>query len=203
MKTVILINGKKRSGKDFTATKILNELKSRGYEVDIMSFAKPMKELISKTFGITEDELDLYKNSEDYGIEIKVYPNNQPSCTLKYITFREILQLFGTEAMKPIFGNDIWAKLLYNKTITSEADFILIPDFRFKVEHLNSPDIITLKIKNSDYDNSTDLHLSETELDDFTFDYTIDNSGYRDTTKDIKLFCDILYKQRIKNENIS
>ena len=191
---IILINGKKRSGKDWTAKLIKQDLEDRGYTADIRSFASPMKFIISQTFDITENELDLYKNDDDYGIELKVYPNNQPPCTIKYTDFRTILQRFGTEAMKPIFGNDIWAELLYKNAEKSEYDFILVPDFRFLVEYRDNA--VTLKIKHTELESQcTDTHASETELNDFSFDYTIDNTGYPDTSVEIKQFCDTIIKK--------
>lgn len=193
---VVLINGKKRSGKDWTADKIKDELNERGYSVKVMSFAQPMKTIVSKTFGISEDQLDEYKNdTELFGIEIKVYPNNQPQGTLHYVTFREILQWFGTEAMKPIFGDDVWASLLFKQAKESDVDFVLVPDFRFLIEYDESA--LTLKIRNDEIEaQCTDRHASETELDNFVFDYEIDNTGYRDTTDDVSEFCDKL--ERIK-----
>jgi butyrate kinase len=198
MVQIVLINGQKRSGKDYTAEKIQEELKHRGYKSVIMRFADPMKQIISSTFNISEEDLDEYKNEPDeYGIELKAYPNNQPPVTIGYTDFRVILQRFGTEGMKPVFGDDVWASLLYNKADTSDCDFVLVSDFRFNIEYRD--DTITLKIRNDEIDvDKSDLHASERELDNFEFQHTIDNTGYRDTTKEVREFVDTLEDELTK-----
>ena len=202
MAKIILINGKKRSGKDWNANLIKQELEERGFSTQIMSFAEPLKNIISETFDISPEDLEKYKNeSLDYGLEIKAYPNNQPSVVIDYINFRTILQRFGTEAMKKWFGDDVWLELLLKRVNDASVDYILVPDFRFKVEYIEKS--ITLKIKNDEYDNAGDLHASETELDDFEFQYYIDNTGYPDTTSQIKEFVEFITENRYKVDLLS
>ena len=186
MNKIVLINGKKRSGKDFTANLIKEEIERRGYTCEIMSFASPMKFIVSKLFGITEDELDLYKNDK-----YPIYTQDSYG-DLDYITdFREVLQRFGTEAMKPIFGDNVWASILYDKAHKSQSDVVLVPDFRFLIEHINSQSVLTLKIVHKDIEEACkDPHPSETELNDFLFNSYIDNTGYPDTTDVISYYVD-------------
>lgn len=189
---IVLINGKKRSGKDYNAILIKQELESRGYSVSILSFAEPIKTIIAETFGITVEQVELYKNEpSEYGLEIRAYPDNQPSCVIEYVGMRDILQRFGTEAMKPIFGDDVWASLLYKRAEKSGSDFVLVPDFRFIIE--DNINAIKVNVFNNDIE-STDTHASETELNDFTFDYYIDNTGQPDLTEQIKEITDKLIK---------
>lgn len=178
MKTVILINGQKRSGKDFTA-KILEE--KLGSVLNI-SFAQPLKDIIRDTFGVTNEFLDDAKN---FKVPLYVkHGNSLDECENTYhqITdFRTILQRFGTEGMKPRFGEAVWANVAISRISDTQTDFVLIPDFRFNIEFdvINSVGyrVITLKIDNKDIDTS-DSHASERELDEFKFDYVIDNTGY-------------------------
>lgn len=196
MTRTIAINGKKRAGKDWNATKLKEKLEDSGYSVLVVSFAHPIKDIIAKSLGISIESVELYKNeTEDYGLEIKAYPNNQRSVTIEYLNMREILQRFGTEAMKPYFGNDVWARLTYDKIDSSGCDFAIIPDFRFPEEHRDGT--ITIKVVNDVIDNSAnDSHSSENSLDDFKFDYIIDNTDYCDTTDQLN---NIL--QKITTEN--
>jgi len=184
-KTIILINGKKRSGKDFSADILQDKLSSLG-GADKISFATPLKQIIADTFNIPMEDLETFKNDVNgYGIECKAYPNNQPEVTFLYTNFRTILQRFGTEGMKPVFGKSVWADITYKNSIESDSKYIIIPDFRFYVEHdvFYKPfkegkiKLVTLKIENSDVEVD-DAHASEKELDDFHFDYIIDNTGY-------------------------
>jgi len=188
MKKIILLNGQKRSGKDYSA-ELLKEILGKD-EVNIISFAEPIKKIASELFEISLEDLDDYKNDNDlYGIEIKVYPDNQAPCTIKYTNFRKILQKLGTEAIKPIFGNNVWADQAVKKVQDNEKEWTIIPDFRFiseyeqikKLGKANQIDVYTVNIFNSDLPEP-DNHPSETELRDakFGFDYVIDNTGQPD-----------------------
>lgn len=191
---VVLINGKKRNGKDHTAILLKNELEQRGYKVQIMSFAEPIKVIVASMLGISVEELETYKNDyTEYGLEMRAYPDNQRPVLFGEINFREILQRFGTEAMKPVFGDDVWAALLYKKAKESDADFVLVPDFRFNIEY--NENATTINVFNKDI-VSTDTHASETELDNFKFDWYIDNTGKPDLTTAIKQTADYIISKR-------
>jgi len=188
MKKLILINGLKRSGKDYTTDLIKEYIKKEhNQKTQTFSFASPIKEIASELFQISLEDLDDYKNDSDlYGIEIKAYPNNQPSATIKYLDFRTILQRLGSEAIKPIFGDDVWAVKAIQKVQESEDEWNIISDFRFISEfkeakrsgELNGFDVITINIFNDELP-SPDAHASETELKDkdFKFDFVINNTG--------------------------
>lgn len=171
---LILVNGKKRSGKDFFAKTLKNELGKIGKTAEIMSFAGPLKEIIAETFDITLEQLDDYKNVAE---PVGTIRQKMSGISTDVLTdFRLILQRFGTEAMKKWFGEDVWVKLLADRAYKSNADFIIVPDFRFLSEDVGGA--ITVKIRNADFDNAGDLHRSETELDNFVFMYAFDNTGY-------------------------
>jgi len=186
MKYIILINGLKRSGKDF----ITDIMIKNNADIKKLSFAEPIKDIIANTFEISKEQLDDFKNDEEgYGIELKAYPNNQPIVTIDQMNFREILQNFGTEGMKPIFGENVWADITIQKAL--ENDITVIPDFRFNIEYETAlkteAKVITVRI----YDDNVkdeDFHSSETELKNngFKFDYHLDNTGHPDLTKEIK-----------------
>ena len=183
---VILIAGKKRAGKDY-AGEIIKQFMPG---IKCVRFADTIKEIISSTFGISLEDLEEYKNNTDqYGLEIKAYPNNQPEATIKYINFREILQKFGTEGMKPIFGDDIWVEACYNKI--KDSEYSIITDFRFLSEYKSllekGFEIYTIKIFNDNLE-SDDSHSSENDLENnnFVYDFYIDNTNKPDITEDIK-----------------
>jgi hypothetical protein len=169
---VILINGLKRSGKDFSANILLEKLPNS----EKIAFADPIKRILSNTLGISIDEFDNFKNN--------YYDINYDGISL---SFRELIQNFG-ESVKNEFGNDIWAKTTKDKILKSKKDYVIISDFRFLVEYesLKDLDIVTLKINDNNLQND-DTHISENELNDFKFDYQIDN-----TKKDPKILEDYL-----------
>lgn len=182
MKKIILINGKKRHGKDFLARMLLSELKEQGKRAEIMSFADPIKSIIAKTLVITIDELEKFKNNPDMFALYYVQKNKNNNAAFQEINFRQILQSFGTDAMKEQFGDDVWVNLLKERVKKSNANFIIVPDFRFLCEEISS---YTVKIINDDIE-SDDAHRSENELNDFTFNYIIDNTGKIDISSQVK-----------------
>lgn len=162
----ILINGKKRAGKDFFASLLYAELVNAGHTAAVLAFADPIKDIMSVALNIARDELDEFKNSA-----APVYIQN------KHVSdARQVLQNFGTEAMKKYFGEDVWVNLLRSSAEKTNAEFIIVPDFRFFCEHL--PGSTTVRILNHDIASASDLHRSENELNEFKFDFVLDNTGY-------------------------
>jgi hypothetical protein len=163
---IILIGGKKRSGKDYFASLLQEELYKNEKTSCIISFADPLKEIISKTFDISLETLDEYKNRS-----MKVFvPSDEFGKGIEEISnFRSIIQRLGTEAMKPIFGDDVWTNILLKKAQESNVDFVIVPDFRFKVEKISE---LTIEVINEDIE-SMDSHSSENELKDFKFKFSV------------------------------
>lgn len=185
-RTIILISGFKRSGKDFTAQLLKDKLIAKNKTVEVLSFAYPMKRIICDTLSISMEQLDEIKNSA-YTL---TYSDDEES---HYMTNgRKLLQHFGSDAMKPWFGEDVWG-MLAEKAISKDidAEFVLIPDFRFPIEYLylkecDKYNIVTLRI-NDDNIVNTDVHSSETSMLEFSFDYTIDNTIKSGSTLNDKL----------------
>lgn len=181
-KTIFLISGKKRSGKNFVGEILAEVLAEQEKEVFITHFADPMKRIIAKTFDITLEELDEYKNCDDVDIIItEVYNSDFTPCPFHETNFRRVLQRFGTEAMKPEFGEDVWSSLCEKNISEQDKDYVIIPDFRFETEYScfvgankDKYNVISIKIINPDEDLE-DSHSSESSLEDFRFDYTYSN----------------------------
>ena len=183
MKNVILINGLARSGKDTIAKYMKEELNKREISTEILSFAEPLKQIIADTFDISLTTLEYYKNNAD-NISIECIKENRNDFQVLEVTnFRRILQRFGTEGMKPVFGNNVWANLVVQKIKQSNAEVFIIPDFRFQIEadtilKLENEDIAYCRFMYIHSDMSTiseNKHISENDLKDFEFDYIINN----------------------------
>lgn len=200
MKRIILINGLKRSGKNNISELI------QGLEKDTKEFsiAAPAKRIVARTLDITEEELEEYKNDENYGLELKLYPNNQPSATIKYLDFRELLQNFAVDAMMQEFSETAWAEKCAKDIDKSINVFNTVTDFRFPFEEkvfreladAKGYDVITIKVFNDEL-KLTDSHISENAMKDFKFDYTINNTGKPDLKNIIKLIV-----QNIKSKSL-
>ena len=193
MNKIILINGKKRSGKNYAAQMIKEELDNRGYTVQIIAFADPIKEIISTTFGMSLELLDIFKNQKqelyttrDNATDEEIFMGDD----LELVTdFRTILQRFGTEAMQTMFGKNVWVDLLLKRAQKSGVDFVIVPDFRFMTENIGFKSI---NIFNNDIIDEDDKHASENELNDFIFDYVINNTGKPDLDFTICYLCNMI-----------
>lgn len=179
-KTIILIAGKKRSGKNYTAEMLQNIMLRKNISCETLSFAEPLKDIVAKTFLITQSELEDYKNNPE---RYKVLVRDTVEDTSKELTdFRQVLNDLGTPIMKHYFGDNVWVNLTENKIKKSQSKVIIISDFRFPVEHLKLKDtkVVTIKVNREGLEHS-DL-ISENSLNDFKFDYYIDNNvlGYSD-----------------------
>jgi hypothetical protein len=183
MKEVILIHGAARSGKDTIAKYMKKELEQKGKSVEILSFAEPLKQIIADTFGISLKDLDIYKNKSDVFTLNLFQEGNNEAKLLEQTNFRKILQRFGTEAMKPVFGHSVWVDLVVKKIKDSSAEYFIIPDFRFLIEadgiiQLANEDILQCYFISVYSDMSTIAdknHISENELNGFVFDYDLNN----------------------------
>lgn len=167
---IILISGYKRAGKDTTAQMLKEIFEENQLKVEILSFADTLKNIACIIFDISREQLDEFKNNE-------LPVGWQSEYEFEELTnFRKVLTKIGNDALKPIFGEDIWVKDIQKKIAASNADIIIIPDFRFKIEHINKA--ITVRVLNDDIVNK-ETHQSETELEDFNFDVYLDNTGYQ------------------------
>ena len=179
MKRIILLSGYARSGKDFVGKHITISKQLAKQDVEIMFFAEPMKRILAKTMGVAPSTLDKYKNSPNVSIQ-----THDSFGKVGTTTVRNMLQLFGSEAMKSEFGDDVWAELLLKRVKQSDADVIVVTDWRFKSEYFSLFDnahedisLHTVRITREGLVN-THTHVSEIDLDDgIDFDYEIKNNG--------------------------
>ena len=192
-KVIIQIGGFKRSGKDTISKMIANHYQSKGKLVDIFHYADPLKQIAASIFDISLEQLDDFKNNKTELWCFDKFENEY-----QVTDFREVLMKIGNEAIKPIFGNDVWQKIMWENIEKSEADIIIIPDFRFKVEHIQNA--VTIRIINNDIINDTD-HPSETELIDFDFDMLIDNTNYHQTQEEVSYYCEQMIDNYIKQKH--
>ena len=189
LNTVFMFNGLKRSGKD-TCSKLLKEILKEDFDLDfqILAFAQPMKNILSKSFGITLEELEHLKNVED-----TMYFHN------KELDFRKFIEEFG-QAVKEEMGQDIWARITWGKVEESiEALGIgcIISDFRFPIEYPNYSDfnVVTIKVNNDNILCSGSV--AETSLDDFNFVYHIQNHiKWDNEVEELEVFEDL--KEQIR-----
>ena len=160
---IIGLSGYARSGKDTAADHLVSSHNFSRY-----SFAAPMKEAMYILNPIvTSDSIGSfrYKNLVDiYGLD---------TAKDSYPEIRRLLQVFGTEVGRSMFGENFWVNLALNSITENNS---VITDVRFK----NEADAIKKaggqmwRINRFGIGPVTD-HSSEIDLDDYNFDHIIDN----------------------------
>ncbi len=154
---VIGISGKKRSGKD-TVAEIIMATHSNSVKY---SFAAPLKAQVAMACNVSLDFID--KNKDN---------------------FRLILQGWGTDFRRKLYGENYWIDKT-DDAISRFGNFkhIILPDVRFENEYdyVKSKGGIVIRVNRTRDENNckpyVDNHSSEISLDNFKFDYTIDNNG--------------------------
>lgn len=201
---LIGISGKKRSGKNTTAsfiTEILAE--NGGTKFEEKSFAGKLKLCASIITGIP---LDGFESEQDKETQLDAIWNTYNQLGLKVpMTRRNFLKKFGTDACTKKLHENTWVNALFmdykptEKSIFEEAyPNWIITDVRFpdEVEAIKRRGGQVIRIKRPWNDNSGDQHLSETALDNYNgFDFHIINDGTPDQLKEkVKM---ILFKLKL------
>lgn len=168
-KKIIAIVGKKGSGKD-TIGNIIKELDP---EFQQYSFAMPIKKVITDVFGVPDSQLEDRVGKET---PIEKWYNKSP---------RDLMKDVG-DAFKEKINKNIWIDILFDTIKDKEK--VVITDLRFKNEYnkCREKGVFIIKVVRLEI-NSSDTHISETELDDIPdskFDAVIVNDGSLEQLKD-------------------
>lgn len=178
---IYVFSGKARSGKDTSVTILKNIIKECGYNVLTIAYADFLKEILSKCFNLTKEQLYGSKKEEPIkGLLRKT--GSYLESTISW-TPRELLQYIGTDVMRSI-DPDCWINVVKNYVETySNYDFILISDGRFEneINWVVERGGVHIHIQrcNRDFSNNTE-HASETSLDNvnyFNTTYIVENDN--------------------------
>jgi hypothetical protein len=166
--TLIGLSGYARSGKDTVA----QTLAAHGYKR--MAFADPMREALYT--------LNPNVDVEGYRMTLQQAVNGMGWEALKDLSneLRPLLQRFGTEVCRHLFGQDIWVDTAMRqyRYRTKWGDKIVFTDVRFE----NEADAVrnaggqVWRIERPGTEPAN-THVSERALDGYDFDLVIDNDG--------------------------
>lgn len=202
---ILMVGAKSRRGKDtFYEFSVPS-----GYVR--LSFADKLKEAAADLYGLSheqihgnlKDEMDLrYPNTYDskfclrsfLGFKILPWFNRDYK---PFLTPRRILQVFGQQqrALNPT----IWADYIFNKKIQEEIakghNKIVITDFRMKNEaevamnwyykNQDQAGLYFIKVNRHELDSQPSSDISENDLNDFTFDFILNNDSTLDEYKTV------------------
>ena len=166
---LIGITGKARSGKDTVARMLFAQ-----HAFTRIAFADPLKLAAQQMFGLSTEQTwdDRYKET--------IIP-----CW--GMSPRQMFQLLGNEAVKPVFGAGIWIKRWSMSYATlKDTDDIIVPDVRFDHEasHIRSLGGVIVEVQRGiGLVGSTGDHASERGLSTLP-EYTVDNNG---TLEDLRV----------------
>lgn len=198
---IVGVNGLKRSGKD-TIGEYLESI--HGYSRT--SFASPLKrtcEIYFNASGIKEDEREevreflilersitraasslgfsaqeLFKFQERFHDVFDKYSTLLDDSYGKYsMTYRQMLQLFGTEVCR-YFKDDIWIALASEQIKT--LDNVVITDVRFNNEAAMIRSIGGVVIEVNRAGTISDGHASESKIDHSFIDYSVENTTFEE-----------------------
>jgi len=148
----------------------------------IRKFAFKLKEIASILTGIPQ-----YK-FEYQSFKKTILGPEWDSFKKEPMVVRDLLQKLGTEALRNNLHPDVWINALFN-----DPEFItqkwLITDVRFnnEAQAIKDREGILLRVESN---LKTGSHVSETELDDATFDFIIDNRGtLEQLVEQVRNFC--------------
>jgi hypothetical protein len=202
---IIGFTGLKGSGKDTAGAYLVKE-----YDFERRSFADPLKRSIAALLDIPLWEIENFKNNETVYVTTgyKNRPTDDPEVDeygdtwiagvdypeslipknlwspIREHTFREILQRYGTESHRDIFGKDFWV----NATLPVEGFYsgrkIVVTDVRFMNEYERIKQlkgyVVRIAKTRAIPEIEQDHHSSETEQTGMPYDFWIENLGTYD-----------------------
>ena len=187
--TLISFGYRARSGKDTAASTILKQ-RGENYSIDIIHFAKPLKQEVNEMAIAAGGMRELF-NKLPYTVPDWVQydpenPMDDPLCPLG--KQRALLQFHGTE-FRRAQDEHYWTKKHAEAVEKTKARYVLVPDLRFpnEMDYVRSSHGVTIKVDRPGLPPAT--HASETALEDvLDWDYILYNGSTLEEFQDSAVF---------------
>lgn len=196
---VIAICGKKGSGKDTSAAKIVKcmwELEGHWYKH--RTFAEPLKRVVQLLTNCSSSKLHTHEGKES------VFPN---AFHPEQETYRDILKSIG-KATRRFLANWIdqqWHRELRTSHFLKLPNCWVLSDLRLQDElkwvrslaptNSTATRVIVIRIESPRFDMKVDTDVSETSVDEFAkneIDFTIYNTTWDDNQKNLEKQCKLI-----------
>ena len=197
---ILGISGKAGAGKDTVCKMIVYTLWYYNYSQRLKPFGIEHYNNTYEKFGDVIDFTHWYKTSfanklkqclsNILNVSISKFEDNEfKKSEVEWlgITVRELLQKFGT-AIRNEVCDDFWVKACLKDY--EKWDNWIISDVRFKSEAKGIKDLEGIIVRVNREGAGAGNHISEVDLDDYSFDYVINNDGnMEDLLLKVKEFC--------------
>lgn len=124
---VIGLNGPPRSGKDTIATAIRND-NDIDLPVMLESLSRPMRKAAFALLGMDYSDRT-YEVEKDWDQKLLANQNDND-----YDSIRELMIGLSEKFVKPIYGQDFWARSVFESHLSDDPTLVVIPDIGFEAE---------------------------------------------------------------------
>lgn len=166
---IVGLHGKKRVGKD-TIYQIIQSIHPDATRI---AFADRMKESLAALFGLYAKDIEYLKETNP-SIEFVVKDKKHS------LSWREIIQRYGTESHRDIFGQDFWIDTILplKKDYYPNDRLVIVTDVRFKneAERIIQLGGHVIQVTRPQLLNN-DSHISEEPLPSYCISDNICNDG--------------------------
>jgi hypothetical protein len=174
---IIGLSGHKGSGKDLVAAYLVKE---HGFERK--AFADPLKRSVAALFNIPFSDVDKLKMNDKILVGIGMIGEPEYDQWIQHmgyqaLSWRELLQRYGTEAHRDVFGVDFWLEYTLPLGGYYPGRAIVVSDVRFENEANRIKELggFVWFIDRPSVFPGHDLHTSE--VFDFDEDWVVINDG--------------------------
>lgn len=186
---VIALSGWKGSGKDTTADYLINQ-----HAFEKKSFAARLKDMVSELYKVPREDLDSPTKKEMPLTHLPVITTDRFTETVHLMLRDELRSGFWTPRALCILEGSIKRSVYANYWIRSVAEEIInrpeqsfvISDMRYQSEadtlRILIPGIQLVRVQR--YTNITTTDPSERDLDTYTFDLVLNNTGIKELLYD-------------------
>lgn len=188
---LIGLTGKMGSGKDEVFKRLQFVFGEHLYRR--ASFADPLKKSVAALFNVNVDVLDAWKNEPNMRVSVLDLKGNGRDLGRSF-SVREILQRYGTEAHREVFGEDFWVDVALRELEKQRGKDAMLrvgpytyvfTDVRFENEAraIEAAGGWVVRVKGANED--TGDHASEVGVPDNFVDWEIDNTFRPDRDDDL------------------
>lgn len=206
---LVAFTGLKRSGKD-TAAEYFTQF---GYKR--LSFASKLKEVVANHFGCVSNSEDDRENVQEFMMRFssivkiatilkldanlllsKTLDALEPflvrfgdDCAIYRMSYRQVLQLFGTEACRAV-KDDIWVQCLIDEINSNPDGKYVISDLRFDNEAVAIRNLGGIIVSITREGTASDGHSSEKGVSSSHISASVKNTTFEELYSQLEVFLD-------------